>query len=350
MSCIIVAAGSIRDGLDSMAPCDEMEILLENRGISLRTLSIDPLAAGWNTPVLTDHYRSGCAPLEALDAGRKLIVEGEADAVIVHGKDRLRTGYSREARLEQMAIYGNEYPLTAAYTDLASQFIRDHNITEGQFKALCHDLFENYQRSYAELNRNAAIPARWFEPVTSLFRGVDCANPSIDFEGKLILVNSTLAKELKPHTAVVAVKGSAVSCLEGDGAPYIGPIARYEHLAASWQRCQKDAGVDFKAVLAARQALLEIYTCYPVVPLGFLLATGLVDKPDQLTSFVARYPLTVTGGLNLARAPWNSPALNGLIAVTERLRTGAAAWGAVHGNGGLGYKQGVALLQAARVN
>ncbi len=350
MDCIVVASGAVRDGQDAMLPCVEMESLLTNRGIALKTLSVDPLAAGWNTPVLPDHYRSGCAPLEALDAGRRLILAGEADAVIVHGKDHLRTGYPRQERLEKMAIYGDEYPLTDAYTDLARQFMCIHNIAEEQFKNLCHDLFENYRRSYAVLNGNAQIPERWFEPVTALFRGVDCANPSIDYEGKLILVNSALAKELKPQEVVVAVKGSAVTQLDGDGAGYIAQIARYEHLAESWRRCEREAGIDFKALLDARQALLEAYTCYPVAPLGFLLATGLVERPEQLTSFINRYPLTVTGGLNLSRAPWNCPALNGLIAVTDRLKAGEAGWGAVHGNGGLGYKQGVALLQATRLD
>jgi hypothetical protein len=55
--------------------------------------------------------------------------------------------------------------------------------------------------------------------------------------------------------------------------------------------------------------------------------------------------VTVTGGMNLARAPWNNPALNALIVMCERLNAGSATMGAVHGNGGLGYKQGFAILQ-----
>ena len=49
---------------------------------------------------------------------------------------------------------------------------------------------------------------------------------------------------------------------------------------------------------------------------------------------------------NIARAPWNNPALNAVIAMYETLcaRSAPATVGAVHGNGGLGYRQGVAIL------
>ena len=87
-----------------------------------------------------------------------------------------------------------------------------------------------------------------------------------------------------------------------------------------------------------------MYTCYPVVPLGFLQATGLAVDFDQLVQVLRTREVTVTGGMNIARAPWNNPALRGLIAMVRALEQRPQTVGLVHGNGGLGYAQGIALL------
>jgi len=45
------------------------------------------------------------------------------------------------------------------------------------------------------------------------------------------------------------------------------------------------------------------------------------------------------------RQAWNNPCLNALIAVRELLlAAGPGALAGVHGNGGLGYRQGFAIL------
>jgi hypothetical protein len=49
--------------------------------------------------------------------------------------------------------------------------------------------------------------------------------------------------------------------------------------------------------------------------------------------------------MNLARGAWNNPALNGLITMYQRMSEGDESIGLVHGNGGLGYRQGVAILE-----
>ena len=48
--------------------------------------------------------------------------------------------------------------------------------------------------------------------------------------------------------------------------------------------------------------------------------------------------------MNLARAPWNNPALNGLITMYHQLMDSPQQFGLVHGNGGIGYRQGIAIL------
>ena len=65
---------------------------------------------------------------------------------------------------------------------------------------------------------------------------------------------------------------------------------------------------------------------------------------EEISEFLNEHTITVTGGMNLARAPWNNPALNGLITMYHRLCSGTETYGMVHGNGGLGYRQGVALV------
>jgi len=75
------------------------------------------------------------------------------------------------------------------------------------------------------------------------------------------------------------------------------------------------------------------------------LAAGFVSNINEIGDFLKHHEITVTGGMNLARAPWNNPALNGLIAVTEQLVKGHAQYGVVHGNGGIGEAQGITVLE-----
>ncbi|OLN28807.1 hypothetical protein DSOL_3884 [Desulfosporosinus metallidurans] len=49
--------------------------------------------------------------------------------------------------------------------------------------------------------------------------------------------------------------------------------------------------------------------------------------------------------MNFARAPWNNPALNALIDMCKAMRKGVKNYGLVHGNGGIGEIQGVAILE-----
>jgi hypothetical protein len=91
--------------------------------------------------------------------------------------------------------------------------------------------------------------------------------------------------------------------------------------------------------------LLEVYTCFPLIPLAFLFSSGLSADIASALSLLATQDVTVTGGMNLCRGPWNNPALHGLIAMTHALRERTEPLGVVHGNGGLGYRQGVAILR-----
>ena len=346
---VIIAADKIADQQGCLANCRRREAQLLDLGITPRALVIDPLASDWHSPLAEDHFRSGCAPVEALARARSLILDGEP-AVVISGIDALKTGYDRQERHQRMAIYGEDYPITRAYDELAQQFIRRQGIDHDQFEALARQLFDNYCQTYQGQPGSQPLPSdKWFNKVTPLFRGVDCANPLVDFEGRVLICSDEIARRLAvPAAEQVVVEGVGLGLLPGDGPDYLNDIAGYDHLKQACDDANAQAGINFSRQFLTGNALLEAYTCYPVVPMALLLAAGLVDELSQLPGFLARHPVTVTGGMNLSRAPWNNPALNGLISMYHQLRQGDAPLGAVHGNGGLGYRQGLALLSGHR--
>ncbi len=346
---LIISAAKTLDNIGSMSHCLELEQQIEALNQPIRVLHIDPLRTDWHSPEQDDHFRSGCAPIEALARAKQLIEQG-LPAVLICGEDDIKTGYARHQRLQQMAVYGDDQPLTEAYTELAKRFLSNHAIDEATFRELAHALFDNYSLSYRNALNDDFAPElmpneRWHKPITSLFRGVDCANPMVDFKGRLLIVSEALAQQLQcPADAMLEIKAVGLSRLEADGPEQIDRIAQYDHLRQAYQQCCQQAEVDFAERFKQGDALLEAYTCYPVVPMAFLLASGLVDLLEQIPSFLQQHSITVTGGMNLARAAWNNPALNALVSIHHALLDGDEQLAMVHGNGGLGYRQGVALI------
>ncbi|WP_299179468.1 hypothetical protein [uncultured Neptuniibacter sp.] len=348
----IIAAAKTVDSLGCQKHCLALEQEIRSLGVPIQELVIEPLSADWHSPEPANHFRSGCAPIEALARARELIEQG-MEAVVISGEDHLKSGYARDERLNKMAVYGNDYPLTEAYNDLAEHFLRVHDREDEHFRDIAHSLFENYKLSYRnsladDFNPELLPDERWYRPITSLFRGVDCANPLVDFSGRLLICSDALLQRLSVSAdTVVAIRGVGLGRLAGDGPEYIQEIADYTHLKQAYEQCCAEANIDFPKLFRSGEALLEAYTCYPVVPMAFLLMSGLVDLLEEVPAFLEEHSITITGGMNLARAPWNNPALNGLITMYERLIEGDEHYGMVHGNGGLGYRQGVALLSSA---
>jgi hypothetical protein len=264
---------------------------------------------------------------------------------VIRGEDALRTRYAGDKALRQklMAIYGEGCPLPEAYTELARAFMRIHGLDAARFRQLAAKLFENYTRTARRESHYTAPRADAFRDVTELFRAVDCANPVVDFTGALLLGNDR-ATIAVGASRPVSVRGVGLGRTAGDGPAHAQEIAAYHRLATVGRDACAHAGVDFAAEFRAGRALLEAYTCFPVAPLGFLLASGIAPDVRAIDSVLDEREITVTGGMNLGRAAWNNPALNALIVMCDRLAHGDAALGAVHGNGGLGYRQGLAIL------
>lgn len=337
----IIASGGIQDGIGSLEVLNAVCEQVTEAGLKLERLVIDPLSAGWDTPIAKHHFRSGCGPLEALAYAQTQLREGAFEAVLIEGTDAVKTGYTKQERLPLMEIYGKDYPITQAYTDLAKQFCHEEGLTFKQFRELRDAVFENYQRSAP----NKAVDDTWLQAQTELFRGVDCANPYADYTGGLLLTRDDLLNNFNLPQPAIEVAGVGIGYAQGDGADYLEELATYWHLEKALYYANLEAGLNFATAFKQGTALLEAYTCYPVVPLALLLHGKFVDNWQAIPTWLAEHRLTLNGGMNLNRAPWNLPALRALIEMTQTLHTSDKPLGGVQGNGGLGYKQGFAILR-----
>jgi hypothetical protein len=324
---------------------------IQQLNITPTLLTIDPLSTDWNSEQQPNNFRSGCGPIMALEYAQRLIEQGH-QAVIISGDDAVKSGYGREERHQLMSVYADDYSIAQLYDDLANEFINHHHSSEKKFLELAKALFENHKRSHdiARQQGRAHFPtpdAKWFNHVTPLFRGVDCANPLVDFSGRLLLCSEALAQKINCNEdSIVNVAGIGLGILDIDEVKQLPLIARYEHLTQAYQTACTQADVDLTPLITKNKVLMEIYTCYPVVPLAFLISSGVVNSLDEVPAFLDQHLMTITGGMNLARAPWNNPALNGLIEMYHQLISTSHQYGLVHGNGGIGYRQGMAILES----
>ncbi|TWI71175.1 hypothetical protein LZ24_01973 [Desulfobotulus alkaliphilus] len=325
---------------DTVRIREKFSFLLNDPDLKGLSLTIDPLRAGWNTPMQTNHYRSGCAPMEALHDACIQLRQGRIHFATITGSDALKTGYLREERNRMMQIYGSDISLPEAYTALAESFCRRHHIAVETFRELRDALFDNYRRSvpYARID-----PLR-MGAVTRLFRAVDCANPLMDYSGWILLCREDVLEIIGADHSPVEVLGTGFAMAGGDGPAHVDEIASYHHLKRACSMANDQAGFDFADIFNRKKAFLEAYTCYPVVPMGLLLAGGFVQDCRDIPDWLGEHSLTLKGGMNLDRAPWNLPALRALIDMGRKLKQHTGMIGGVHGNGGLGGRQGFAIL------
>ncbi len=352
---LIVAADKIVNGVGSLDQINSLEVELlkligqDTPHKTVKHLVIDPLSSGWDTPLEQNHFRSGNGPIEALGQAYELISLGQADAVVIEGRDYLRSEYSRDDRIKLMQIYNN-MDISAAYDLLAQRFIKGFQppMLQQRFRNLADILFDNYLRTALKrgIDVSTISDSRGHEWLTPLFRLCDCANPYVDFEGKMIVTSEYIAEQLEvaPEKRVKLL-GVAVKKLEFDGPDYVETIARYDHLSDAYNGACRIAEINFQTQFHRGNAFLEAYTCFPIVPLAFLLRSGIADSVEDIPRILEEHEITVTGGMGLARAAWNNPALNASIELCNRLVDGDKRYGGVHGNGGLGYSQGFAILE-----
>lgn len=347
MKYLIVAADRIVDGQGDHSATMSVFNRAQKLNLPTRVLEIVDLARRWEDKLKPHEFKSGASAMAALERARKLLRSKKAAIVLIKGTDLLKTGYSRTEREKFMRLYNHKYTPLQGYTQLVNPFLKQHKISRQDFFDLRDGLFENYSRTWKQLDPKHTLPdARWFKPLTEYFRGVDCANPNIDYSGQLILTDEMHADLLKiPKKQRVPVLGNAFSKMNIDGMESIPAIAPYDHLKRTIRKALKEAQIDFKTEFINKRAWLEAYTCYPVVPIALLLQLGLAKNAQELLKLLKTHEVTITGGLNLARAPWNLTSLNYMIMMREKLITSKGSkYGLVHGNGSLGNQQGITIL------
>lgn len=300
-------------------------------------------------------YRSGCGPIQAVADAQMFIDENIADAVFIFGHEPLasiKQIKGKQVINNAMNIF-EKMTIPAAYNLLAHRLLNVLNIQKEKFFDISNLLYENYNKAFKDKNEVIGAVNRkgLLDSMNAdLFTLTDCANPYIDFTGGLIIANQEVADYLAvPKETRVKVIGAKYNVV-GDGPANINKIVGtkenvFPHLSKAFHQACEQGNVDFVNEFKAGNALMEVYTCYPPIPIAFLFATKMADNIEQAVNLLKEHTITVTGGLNLARAPWNNPALNALIALYREFGNTEKEYGLVHGNGGLGGLQGVAILR-----
>lgn len=347
MNFYIIAADRIIDQKGSHSQTDKIIAKASKLDLNVKYLEIVTLAKRWEDKLNSNEFKSGASAMAAINKARKILSDKKAGIVVIKGKDLLKTGYAKEDRENFMKLYRKKFTPLDGYNKLVPVFLRYHKAQEKDYFTARDALFENYLKTWKNLDPKAALPnERWFEPLTKYFRGVDCANPNTDYSAQLIIANDEAADFLKiPKKDRVKILSNAFIKLSKDGFESIPEVAPYLHLKKAITKAQKEAQVDFKAEFLRGRAALDAYTCYPVVPMGLLLRLGLVKSLEEIPEFLKHHEVTITGGLNLAKAPWNLTSLNSLIALREKLiQNKNIRFGLSHGNGSLGNQQGITIL------
>jgi hypothetical protein len=299
-------------------------------------------------------YKSGAGPIQALTDAKELIDHDLYDAVFIFGHEPLLSDtrkYGKDAVVKAMEIM-EDYSLIRCYDLLAQRLCLETGLSQEDFCRLADKLYENYTRTFRgnSVSDGGVARGRILHDLgTDLFRLTDCANPNLDFAGGLIVASERVADRLDPSPeARVKVLASKYAMVEGSPQAIPGIVGvrgkLFAHMKEAFEQAQSEANISIHDALRRKNLLLEVYTCYPPIPMAFLLAAGFVEDVGRMPAFLDDFEITLTGGMNLAKAPWNNPALNGLIEVSKQLLSQNAEYGLVHGNGGIGEVQGVAVL------
>ena len=348
MNTYIVASARVVDQKGSLEETQSLMRKASRLNLTIETLEIVDLATRWEDKLKPNQFKSGASAMAAIEKGRKLLSSKKADLIVIRGSDFLKTGYeSKEARENYMKLYNKKFTPMDGYDRLVPLFLKYHKLSSSDYFTIRDALFANYQKTWNKINPEARQPdEKWFQPLTKYFRGVDCANPNVDYSAEIILTSEPVAQLLKvPMKKRVRIIGNSFTKLNVDGFESLPKIAPYLHLKRAIARAEAQAKIDFKSEFFKGRALLDAYTCYPVVPMGLILRLGLVRNLKEIPELLNNYPVTVTGGLNLARAPWNLTSLSSIIVMSEKLKTERHyKIGLVHGNGSLGNQQGITIL------
>lgn len=300
-------------------------------------------------------YKSGASPIQALSDAKELIDHDLYDAVFIFGHEPLLSNKinSRKDEVKKAMDIFKEKSLIECYNLLSHQLSKEIGLTPSQFTEISDKLYENYKKTFTQ-NVGVEVPYNRGRVLSDLnadlFKMSDSANPNIDFAGGILVANEQTAKLLEVEKQN-KIKVASAKYYMIEGSPqHISAIVGsrnhiFPHLRKAFLEAQEEAKINIGEEYKRKNALLEVYTCYPPVPIAFLLATEIIKDTEELIDFLANNEITITGGLNFARAPWNNPVLNALVDMYQRMTKETVKYSVIHGNGGIGEVQGIAVLE-----
>lgn len=345
----------ILDALRSAASAGLLAAADAVYGVRMASWTYDSLArsvadaVGAAPRTLVDSALGGHLPVRLLEQAAARIWAGESDvALLVGGEAQASLTALSKAGVDPVSLgwsatpggpyafgpedLGSVYQQasglmapTRVYPLFENRLQADLGLTPEQGAAWSADL-------YADLSRVAADhPVAWNREVLTAehiasgtrmvcepYRLAVNAMPHVDQAAALVVTSLQSARDSGvPQDQIVHVWGGA-------GADdTVDPLARAAFgtsaaMAEALAACLDGAGTTVDAV-----DLIDVYSCFPVVPKLAGMALGL--PRDAL--------LSVAGGHSSFGGPLNSYALHALATTAERLRGGAHV-GLVHGNGG----------------
>lgn len=145
------------------------------------------------------------------------------------------------------------------------------------------------------------------------------AMPHVDQAAALVVTSLAVAREHGvPEDRIVHVWGGAGAHDSAD------VLARPSFAGSAALASALDRALGAAGVTAADLDLVDVYSCFPVVP---ALVAGHLGLPLAAVA-------GVTGGHSAFGGPLSSYTLHAVVAVARQLRAGAARLALVHGNGG----------------
>lgn len=318
-------------------------------------------AVGAEPRACVDTGIGGHHPVRQLDAAAARIAAGDSDVVLIVGAEaQASVSLLGKAGVDPVAMLGWSAdpggPPTFDLDQLGSQAMQDAQLIA---PTRVYPLFENRLQAdlgltpeqgaqwsgqlYAELSRIAADhPAAWNQQVLTeqQVREVGPGNrmvcepyplsmnamPHVDQAAALILTSLGTARELGLAAPVHVWGGAGV-----DDVPDLLSRAGFggsRALGRALDRCLAQSGVGVDEV-----DLIDVYSCFPVVPK--LVGEHLGLPRDRA--------LSVTGGHSSFGGPLSSYSLHAIATMAGRVR-GGARLGLVHANGGYLTHQHAVLL------
>ncbi|SHN44474.1 hypothetical protein [Cryptosporangium aurantiacum] len=307
-------------------------------------------------------------PIRLLDQAASRIASGESSVALLVGGEAaasaaalLKAGVDPVADLGWSAHPGGPAPIDAA--DLGSPAMQAAGLL---LPTRVYPLYEN--RLQADLGLTPAENADWSARLYSDLSAIAATNPiawntealspaevgTVTAKNRLVSEPYPLSMNALPfvdQAAAVIVTSLAAARAAGipaekvvhiraaAGVDDVGDVLARPKLGRSTALAEALTGaLDRASVSAAELDLVDIYSCFPIVPKLAGLALGL---PRDAV-------LSVTGGHSSFGGPLNSYSLHALARAVERIRSGDRL-ALVHANGGFLTYQHVVVLGSSAV-